>query len=179
LQYNLHPEKIVRGKDHINGVKFILINQSVERFSGEMGKAAKNDYFFFIHSFLWAFAPWSILTYIAMSGRIKNFLRRKEEWMTTGVFIVVLLIVSFSGFKLPHYLNIVFPVSAVITASFIINKQNNPGWAKKILIIQYILVVLLLLVAAVINGWAFPPQKIWIVVVVVLLLACVFYFIKS
>jgi 4-amino-4-deoxy-L-arabinose transferase-like glycosyltransferase len=179
LQYNLHPEKIVRGKDHINGVKFILINQSVERFSGEMGKAAKNDYFFFIHSFLWAFAPWSILTYIAMVGKIKNFLKRKEEWLTTGVFIVVLLIVSFSGFKLPHYLNIVFPVSAVVTASFIINKQNNPGWIKKILIIQYILVALLLLVTAAINGWAFPPQKIWIVMVVVLLLAIVFYFIKS
>jgi 4-amino-4-deoxy-L-arabinose transferase-like glycosyltransferase len=179
LQYNLHPEKIVRGKDHINGVKFILINQSVERFSGEMGKAAKNDYLFFIHSFLWAFAPWSILTYIAMCGRIKTFLQRKEEWLTTGVFIVVLLIVSFSGFKLPHYLNIVFPVSAVVTASFIISKQNSPGWVKKILIIQYILVAFLLLVTAAINGWAFPPQKIWIVIVVVLLLAIVFYFIKS
>ena len=36
LQFNLHPEKIVRGKDHINGIKFILFNQSVERFSGGM-----------------------------------------------------------------------------------------------------------------------------------------------
>ena len=34
LQYNLHPEIMVRGKDHINGVKFILLNQSIERFSG-------------------------------------------------------------------------------------------------------------------------------------------------
>jgi len=29
LQYNLHPEKVVRGKDHINGVKFILLTQSI------------------------------------------------------------------------------------------------------------------------------------------------------
>ncbi len=179
LQYNLHPEKIVRGKDHINGVKFILINQSVERFSGEMGKAAKNDYFFFIHSFLWAFAPWSILTYIAIAERIKNFLRRKEEWLTTGVFIVVLLIVSFSGFKLPHYLNIVFPVSAVVAASFIISKQHQRRWVKNVLIIQYIVVVLLLLVTAAINAWAFPPKNLWVVIVLVLLLAIVFYFMKS
>ena len=51
LQYNLHPEKIVRGKDHINGVKFILLQQSVDRFSGQMGNDAKNDYLFFLHSF--------------------------------------------------------------------------------------------------------------------------------
>ena len=94
LQFNLHPEIIVRGKDHLNGVKFILLNQSVERFSGEMGGDAKHDYFFFLHSFLWAFAPWSILAYIAIAGRIKNFLQRKEEWLTTGVFIVMLVIVS-------------------------------------------------------------------------------------
>ncbi|MGB3008623.1 MAG: glycosyltransferase family 39 protein, partial [Chitinophagaceae bacterium] len=43
LQYNLHPEKMVRGKNHINGVKFILLNQSIERFSGEMGSDAKHD----------------------------------------------------------------------------------------------------------------------------------------
>jgi 4-amino-4-deoxy-L-arabinose transferase-like glycosyltransferase len=179
LQYNLHPEKIVRGKNNINGVNFILINQSVERFSGEMGKAAKNDYLFFIHSFLWAFAPWSVLAYIAVAVRIKNFLRRKEEWLTTVVFIIMVLIVSFSGFKLPHYLNIVFPVSAVMVASFIINKQNDKGWTKRIFTIQSINIALLLLVAGIINGWAFAPTKVWVVGGTILLLAVVFHFIKS
>ncbi len=179
LQYNLHPEIMVRGKDHINGVKFILLNQSVERFSGGMGSDAKNDYFFFLHSFLWAFAPWSILAYIALAGRIKNFLQRKEEWLTTGVFIIMVLIVSFSGFKLPHYLNIVFPTTAVMTAAFVINKQSQPKWAKNISTIQLILVGLLLLVVAAINGWAFPVKSIVTIIGVVLLLAVVFYFIKS
>ena len=179
LQYNLHPEKIVRGKDHINGVKFILINQSIERFSGEMGKAAKNDYFFFLHSFLWAFAPWSILTYVAVAVRIKTILQRKEEWLTTGVFIAVALIVSFSGFKLPHYLNIVFPVSAVVAASFIISKQQQPGLTKNILLLQSTIVVILIIITIVINAWAFPVKRGWVVAGVVLLLALVFYFIKS
>jgi len=58
LQYNLHPGTIVRGKDSINGVKFILFGQTVERFKGDsFGSDAKNDYFFFFHSFLWAFVP--------------------------------------------------------------------------------------------------------------------------
>lgn len=179
LQYNLHPEKIVRGKDHINGVKFILLNQSVERFSGGMGSDSKHDYFFFLHSFLWAFAPWSILAYVALAGRIKDFLSRRNEWLTTGVFIIILLIVSLSGFKLPHYLNIVFPTTAVLTAAFITSKQTQPKWDRNIFIIQAILCGVLLLLVGVINGWAFPVKSIGTIVGVVLLLAVVFYFFKS
>ncbi len=179
LQYNLHPEKIVRNRDHINGVKFILLNQSVERFSGGMGSDAKNDYLFFLHSFLWAFAPWSILTYIAVAGRIKNFLQRREEWATTGTFILVLLVVSFSGFKLPHYLNIVFPVASVITSVFIIGKNSQPRWIRTILIIQLTISILLLLLNVVISAWAFPVSQFWPVAVTVLLLALLFYFFKS
>jgi 4-amino-4-deoxy-L-arabinose transferase-like glycosyltransferase len=179
VQYNLHPEKVVRGKDHINGVKFILFNQSISRFSGEMGSDAKNDYLFFVHSFLWAFAPWSILTYIAVGGRIKRFLQRKEEWATTGAFVAMAIVVSLSGFKLPHYLNIVFPVSAVMAAVFILSKQQQPKWIKAIFAIQISIVVLLLLLLAFINGWAFPATATWIIVSTTFLLAIVFYFIKS
>ena len=179
LQYNLHPEKMVRGKDHINGVKFILFNQSIERFSGQMGNDGKHDYFFFFHSFLWAFAPWSIIAYLAIAGRIKNFFPRREEWLTTGVFITVLLVVSFSGFKLPYYLNIVFPTSSVLVAAFIAGKKDNLKWVKTFYSIQFVIVSLLLLLVGIINTWAFPVKSSWVIVGVVLLLAVVFYYMKS
>ena len=67
----------------------------------------------------------------------------------------------------------------MLTAAFIIGKQQQPGWIKKILIIQSTVVLLLLLLTTVINAWAFPPKKGWIIAGVVLLLAVVFYFIKS
>lgn len=179
LQFNQHPEVTVRGKNHINGVKFILLNQSVERFSGQMGGDAKNDYFFFLHSFLWAFAPWSILAYIALIGRIKNFLRQKDEWLTTGVFVTILLIVSFSGFKLPHYLNIVFPTTAVMVASFLINNQAEKKLGRGIFNLQTLLIMLLLLLIAIINTWAFPAKGFLVIAGVIILLAIVFYFLKS
>jgi 4-amino-4-deoxy-L-arabinose transferase-like glycosyltransferase len=179
LQYNLHPEKIVRGKNNINGVKFILLNQSIERFSGEMGKAGKNDYLFFIHSFLWAFAPWSLVAYIALAGRLNNFFRRKEEWLTTGLFIIVLLIVTFSGFKLPHYINIVFPTTAVLVASFIIDKRENLRWSKNIFVIQSILIIIILMLLVVLNAWAFQLKSLVPALIIVLLMAVVFYFIIS
>lgn len=179
LQFNLHPEKMVRGKDHLDGVKFILLNQSVERFSGTMGGDAKHDYFFFLHSFLWAFAPWAVLAYLAIAGRFKNFIRRKEEWLTMGVFLVMLLVVSLSGFKLPHYLNIVFPTTSVLVSAFILQQKENAKWIRAIFGIQLIIVCLLLLLGIVINAWAFPVKNIWVIVGIVLLLALVFYFFKS
>ena len=179
LQYNLHPETVVRGKDHVNGVKFILLQQSVQRFGGEMGHDAKNDYFFFFHSFLWAFAPWSILAYIAFVTRLKTFFRRKEEWLTSGVFIVMLLLISFAGFKLPHYLNIIFPATAVMTASFISCKGSQSKSIKIIFTIQLIILVFLLLLLAIINAWAFPVNVVWVITGIILLLAVVFYFFRT
>ncbi|MBC7948143.1 MAG: glycosyltransferase family 39 protein [Chitinophagaceae bacterium] len=179
LQYNLHPEKVVRGKNNIDGVSFILFNQSISRFSGEMGGDAKNDYLFFFHSFLWAFAPWSILAYMAIVNRIRHFSTRKEEWATTGVFLCVALLVSASGFKLPHYLNVIFPTASVMTAAFIIRRQGNIKAEKTILTIQLVQVILLLLLSIFINAWAFPVKSVWIIIVTVFLLAIVFYFMKS
>ncbi len=138
LQFNLHPETIVRGRDHINGVKFILLNQSIERLGAVIDHNTSTDYFLFLHSFLWAFAPWSILAYLAVAGRIRHFLQRKEEWLTPGVFITMLLLVTFSGFKLPHYLNIAFPSSAVLTAAYIIKNRGNEKWVRSVFIIQLV-----------------------------------------
>lgn len=176
LQFNLHPEKSVRGKDHINGIKFILFNQSVERFSGGMGSDAKNDYLFFFHSFLWAFAPWSILAYWSVIYRVKNFFRRKQEWGTTLSFIAVLLVVSFSGFKLPHYINIVFPVTAVMTAVFVLENSDNKKWVRLVFVLQVVLSVVFLLLTAFMNAWAFPARNILVIAGVILLLAVVIYF---
>src|SRR4030095_2287491 len=165
LQYNLHPEKIVRGKDHINGVKFILLGQTVERFKGDsFGSDAKNDHFFFFHSFLWAFVPWSILAYLAIIVRLKYFLKRKDEWLTPVTFITIAIVLSFSGFKLPHYINIIFPATAVMTASWIVITAQKPG---VIFIIQIVVCFLMLLVVAVLNVWAFPVKNLFLIISII------------
>lgn len=179
LQYNLHPEVTVRGKNKIDGVRFILWGQSIERFSGEMGSDAKNDRLFFLHSFLWAFAPWSIVAFIAIVNRLKTFLTRKHEWLTVGVFIVMLITISLSGFKLPHYLNIVFPATAILTASFLQEKQPLPSWTRIFFIVQLVVCSLILLLSLLIHAWAFPVKSPWTIIAVVFLLALVFYFIRS
>jgi 4-amino-4-deoxy-L-arabinose transferase-like glycosyltransferase len=177
LQFNLHPEKMVRNRDHINGVKFILFGQTVERLQGEsFGSEAKHDYLFFIHSFLWAFAPWSILAYMAFVKRLKYLFKRTEEWLTPVTFIAIALILTFSGFRLPHYLNIIFPTTAVMTASWILSDSLKQ---KTMYIIQLIVCSLILILLALLNAWAFPVKNFLISTGLVLVLSVVFYFLLN
>lgn len=179
LQYDLHPEKEVRGRSNISGVKFILWQQSFERFEGDsFGSDAKNDYFFFIHSFLWAFAPWSIIAFVAFVSRIKTFFTRKYEWLTVGTFTVIMVLISFSGFKLPHYLNIIFPIASIFTASYIINNSDNRSIIKRLTILQVVVCSLCLLAAAIINVWAFPANNVWVITGFLLFTAAAYFLLK-
>lgn len=172
LQYDLHPEKVIRGKSGRSGVAFILWQQNFERFQGDsFGADAKNDYLFFFHSLLWAFAPWSILAFAAFFKRLKHFLNRNGEWLTLGTFLVLGLMLTFSGFKLPHYLNIIFPSTAVMTASFLLAQWDKRKNLRPFLLTQIILCTLILLLAGAINIWAFPITNIWAILGFFVLLA--------
>jgi len=165
LQFDLHPEKIIRGKTGWSGVKFILWQQTFERYEGKsFGGAGSKDYFFFFHSFLWAFAPWSIITYIAVINRIKNFSSGKYEWLATGTILDAAIMITFSGFKLPHYINIIFPVVAVLTSAYLLEKTTKPKIIHRLSVTQVFVCVLCFIVAAIANGWAFPLHN-WFVLI--------------
>jgi 4-amino-4-deoxy-L-arabinose transferase-like glycosyltransferase len=180
LQYDLHPDKVIRGESGRSGVEFILWKQNFERFQGDsFGADAKNDYLFFFHSFLWAFAPWSILAFAAFFSRLKSIRQRKYEWLTRGTFAVMALMLTFSGFKLPHYLNIIFPVSAVLTASYLWNNMENRLLVKRLFVIQIVLCILALVAAGIINTWAFPIRDAAAIGGFFLVLASVLYILKN
>ncbi|HOZ69334.1 MAG TPA: glycosyltransferase family 39 protein [Chitinophagaceae bacterium] len=179
LQFNLHPEKLVRGKDHIDGVRFILFNQSTERYTGVMGDTLKQDYFFFIHTFLWAFAPWSFLSFYVFYKIVRGIKEQKTEIASALVFIFFIGLVSFSGFKLPHYLNSGFPFAAVFTAGFLLRSANNLLLVKRIYQLQLILTLLILLAVAILNFWSFQVNSYFILTGVILLLSVYFHFIRS
>lgn len=180
LQYDLHPEKMVRGRTGISGVKFILWQQNFERFQGDsFGSDAKNDYFFFIHSFLWAFAPWSFVAFVAFIKRLKTFITHRYEWLTISTFTAIMVLISLSGFKLPHYLNIIFPVASILAASYIINNEKNCVVVKRLSVLQSIVCTLCLLAAAVLNVWAFPTNNWWTVTGFLLLLPACYLIIKG
>lgn len=165
LQFDLHPEKVIRGESGRSGVEFILWKQNFERFQGDsFGADGKNDYLFFFHSFLWAFAPWSLLGFAAFFNRLKTVVSRKHEWLTLSTFALMLLLMTFSGFKLPHYLTIIFPATAVLTAAYLIEQREKGAGLKGWLITQVVLCVLCLVVAGAINILAFPINHVLVIV---------------
>jgi 4-amino-4-deoxy-L-arabinose transferase-like glycosyltransferase len=176
LQFDMHPEKVIRGKSARSGVDFILWKQNFERFQGDsFGADAKNDYLFFFHSFLWAFAPWSVLAFIAFFDRARRFLSRKYEWLTITTIAVMALMITFSGFKLPHYLNIIFPVAAILCASYLLEQSQRRKSVKSLLLTQIIICALCLVVAGVVNVWAFPVTNAFVIAGFVVLLAGVVF----
>ncbi|RYF86451.1 MAG: hypothetical protein EON98_03645 [Chitinophagaceae bacterium] len=179
LQFDLHPEKVIRGESGRSGVAFILWKQNFERLQGDsFGADGKNDYLFFFHSFLWAFAPWSVIGFIAFFKRLKNIVNRNDEWLTISMFAVMLLLMTFSGFKLPHYLTIIFPMTAVLTASHLLMQLEKGKNLKGLLLTQIIICVLCLLIAGVVNVWAFQVEKAWVVFGFLLLLGFSFSFLS-
>lgn len=125
VQFDLNPDQVVRGQTNVSGVRFILWDQSFSRASGEDFGQTSPDYFFFFHSLLWLLIPFSILFYQGLFVRTKFFITEKfkfhsdREFLTVGGFWVVVLIFSLSKFKLPHYMNSLIPVCAILAASFI------------------------------------------------------------
>ena len=143
-QFDLHPEKVIRGKSNRSGIFFIFWEQSFERMSGEGVGKNSSDYFFFFHTFLWVFLPWTVLGLVGYWQRASTFLKRRFrydsslELLTFGGITLIFFIISFAQFKLPHYMNIMMPLYALLTASFIhrIYKKNR-NRIKTFLGIQY------------------------------------------
>ena len=157
-QFDMHPEKVIRGRDHRSGIFFIFWEQSFERMSGEgMGKNS-SDFLFFFHTFLWVFLPWTPLALLAYWARLKEFFRERfapvpaREFLTFGGVSILFLLISFAQFKLPHYLNVLIPLYAVLSAAFLFGLYSGEKGklAKIILGIQYfilgLVVVFVLLV---------------------------------
>ncbi len=163
-QFDLHPEKIIRGRGERSGIYFIFWEQSFERMSGEgMGKNS-SDYFFFFHSFLWVILPWTVLSLLALwvrtSQAIKLRLRKVRglEFATLGALFVIFPLISFAQFKLPHYLNVLMPLYAVLTAGYLdtLDRRQSGRLMKILLPIHYTILSLCFVAICLLVFFVFP-----------------------
>jgi 4-amino-4-deoxy-L-arabinose transferase-like glycosyltransferase len=182
LQFDLHPEKIVRGHSAISGVRFILWSQNIERLEGEkFGAVAQEDPFFFLHTFLWAFIPWSLLTIAAYWKRLKKFIRKKfrysvqREFITFGTITIIFIIISASNFKLPHYLNILLPLFSIMLAGYLTSSLRRRQ-QRDLFITQIIQAGILFIGMIIVIVWIFPLQNFLVIVLLSLPAILYFYF---
>ncbi|MDN5288212.1 MAG: glycosyl transferase [Mucilaginibacter sp.] len=160
IQFDLHPEKTVFNRTGISGIHWFLWDSQFGRFNNNSYITnSHGSIFFFLHTLLWAFAPWMLLFYYAIFRYIRNVVKgvKLPEYVTISGSVVMLLIFSISKFQLPFYTNILFPFFAIITAVFVrevISSNKNAFFT----IAQYSIAGLLI-VAIVALSFIFAPER--------------------
>lgn len=133
VQFDLHPELTVFGEQGVSGLRFFFWDSQFGRFMNSGPIQGKGDPFFFVHTTLWAFLPWSILLFIALGYALAKPRIVQLDAVTWGTALFAFLLFSASRFQLPHYLNIVFPFMAVIVSQFLIQvaEKGHTDWIKE------------------------------------------------
>lgn len=162
LQFDLHPEKLVFGRHAVSGIKWFLWDSQFGRFvnSGPISRTKGSDIFFYLHTLLWAFAPWCLLFYYAVYKSIRKiyFKTGLPEYYTLTGGLLLLVLFSLSKFQLPFYTNIVFPLFAIVTAPYCY-RQLSVGANRFRLINQWIYITLFTLLVFVINFFLKPASQ--------------------
>lgn len=127
---------------------------------------------FFIHTTLWAFLPWSLLLFVAIYQFIKKGVQQVQatEWYCISGSLLTLLLFSASKFQLPHYLNIVYPFFAIITAQYLYQVRQLKS-IKAIRLTQTIVTGLMVLLMMVLN-YFYQPET-WNFWIAICLLLCI------
>jgi len=186
-QFDLHPEKIVNGKNHISGIKFFFWTQSFGRITGESAWQDDSTPLFFFHSIAWAFLPWTVLLFGGIVRQLRVAFKNKfglsanGEGLSIGAFILGFIALSLSHYKLPHYIFVVFPFAAIITARFI---MDFPLFTKKqvnwLYGIQMAILLLLWGAAVFISTFVFPCHDVIIILIsTIVQVICIFVFIND
>ena len=167
VQFDLHPEKIVFGRTHVSGIKFFFWDSQFGRFFNTGPIKGSGDPFFFLHTILWAFLPWSVLLYVA----VVNLFRKENSKNKNGIIIygcalVTFLLFSLSKFQLPHYVIIVFPLFALIVADYLCNLQRG---LKNVILLQNILLMVVSVLIITLSVFYNISHR-WIIIGFVLLI---------
>lgn len=163
-QFDLHPEKVIFGETGVSGIKFFFWDSQFGRFFNTGPIKGEGDKFFFVHTLLWAFIPWSLPLYMGVGKSIADLLKRRftsPEYVSLGSGLATFGLFSLSGFQLPHYMNIVFPFFAILTARFLVglSAANLRRWVVGQTVIGLLLVGLMVLLL-----WFVQPGGLWLAV---------------
>jgi hypothetical protein len=151
-QFDLHPETSVNGKTGVSGLRFFYWSQSFGRITGESPWKNGADISFLMLNMLWSFLPWIFVFLPALFINISKLIKQRfrleqgQEWLTMGGFLLTYLALGSSSYQLPHYIFVVFPLAAIISAQFI--SQAITENAKSIKVYRSILVSLTAVVLA-------------------------------
>ena len=135
-QFDLHPGKIIHGVPIQSGLRFYYWTQSFGRYTGENVFNEMNHFTFLLENMLWSFLPWIFIFLITLVLSIKDLVKNKlklqshEEFITVGGFILTYCMLARSQAQLPHYIFVVLPLAAIVTAKGLHQIYFSEGFLK-------------------------------------------------
>ncbi len=144
IQFDAEPDKVVFDTTGVSGIRFFLWDSQWGRFANTGPIKGQGDFLFFFHTVLWAFLPWSVLWYAGIIKRFRKNIPRiqyQQEFFTLSGALLTFFLFASSSFQLSHYLTILFPFFAILTAAYVAQVQSPRGvrWMRAI---QYSLLAL-------------------------------------
>lgn len=180
VQFDLHPEKVIFGQTNVSGIRFFLWDSQWGRFMNTGPIKGKGDIFFFLHTLLWAFAPWAFLAYFSLYDKIRRLIKRinTSETLTFFGFISLVIILSVSSFQLPHYIVPLFPLLSILTAGTLVDYSRRKKFLAIFNRIHFISLILLLGAVVLLNQFFtgdFPSVDTMLITTIVLIVIGLIY----
>jgi 4-amino-4-deoxy-L-arabinose transferase-like glycosyltransferase len=169
VQFDLHPDKQVFGRTNVSGIRFFFWDSQFGRFFNTGPIRGSGDPFFYFHTLLWAFLPWSLLLYAAVIRRCRSVRRAVPgDWICAGAVLASFVLFSLSRFQLPHYLNILFPFFAILTAGWLYSVRRK-ATQQFVRIVQGLINILLPLLVLALAWVLFYPRASFLLAGIVVL----------
>lgn len=187
-QYDLEPGKVFHGRAIQSGLRFYYWTQSFGRYTGENVYNEMNHFTFLLENMLWSFLPWIFFFLIGLFLVIRQLFQQKwkisqqEEWISAGGFIITYCILARSQAQLPHYIFVVLPLAAIVTARCVNQLLFEKQFTKLLTGLQWLhafIFLLLWITAIALMVWPFPQISIaWKVLSVIGAIVYLFLLIK-
>ncbi len=186
-QFDLHPEKVMYGKNGTSGLRFFYWTQSFGRITGESVWHENDDFFFLFQNLLWGFLPWTLFLILGLISESYKAIKSKlqlpshAEWIVLPGFLITYTALGISNYQLPHYIYVVLPFAAIIAAKSIyslIIKWENGFFKTIITVINTFIFILVLAILMVLIFFTFS-SNIYCIIISLALVALFFLFFKK
>jgi len=174
-QFDLQTGKLINNLPIQSGLRFYYWTQSFGRYTGENYYHEMSYPTFLLENMLWSFLPWIFIfmwAFLAKGLTIfkEGLFKVQTERISFFGFLLTYLVLSRSQAQLPHYIFVVFPLAAILTAAhfaaLLEQADRLHKWIKWFfgfhLFIFLILLIAMVLIIKIPFGIMDGPWGLWI-----------------
>lgn len=140
------------------GLKFFFITNNVGRITGEYA-GSSSDPFFYLHTILWAFIPWTLFVLLGLFSEIRNWFKKgsSNSWgyYLLGSTLVLLLVLSIAKAKSPNYFLIAVAPISVVVGKWVLQFSSQSGNLHKHVMFGQLIFLSLLAVLFMFIFWLY------------------------